>query len=37
MIIDAMENAMNEGFSKEYNMRIRNYFLNLNESNANEK
>ena len=37
MIIDAMENAMNEGFSKEYNMRIRNYFLNLNESNVNEK
>ena len=33
-LINAMESAMEEGFSNEYNKLIRNYFLNLQKENA---
>ena len=36
LLINAMENAMKEGHSKEYNQLIRNYFLNL-QKKINEK
>jgi len=32
LLINAMESALDEGFSNEYNKRIRNYFLNLQKS-----
>ena len=34
LLINAMESAMEEGFSNEYNKLIRNYFLNLQKENA---
>ena len=34
ILINAMESAMEEGFSNEYNKLIRNYFLNLQKENA---
>ena len=34
LLINAMESAMEEGFSTEYNKLIRNYFLNLQKENA---
>ena len=33
LLINAMEAAMDEGFSNEYNKIIRNYFLNLQQDN----
>ena len=36
-LINAMESAMNEGHSNEFNQLIRNYFLNLQKKKANEK
>ena len=33
LLINAMESAIEEGFSNEYNKRLRNYFLNLQKAN----
>ena len=36
LLINAMESAMDEGYSVEYNKIIRNYFLNLQKENNDE-
>jgi len=37
LLINAMEAAMDEGYSVEYNKLIRNYFLNLQKESNDEK